>query len=458
MSASASTFVARSSIPAPADEVFAFHERPGALERLTPPYEHVQVLRREGTIRDGDRTVLRMKLGPLSRRWVAEHRDYQPGRQFVDVQIRGPFEVWEHVHRVEPAGPDASVMIDEVSWRLPLGALGKAVASSMVEKRLGRMFAYRHDVLAHDTQLHHHAKGRNLRVAITGASGLIGTSLTALLESGGHTVVPLVRDDRREGIRWSPSRGKIDRAALEGVDAVVNLAGESIAQRWSEGARERIRESRWQGTRLLADALSTLERPPEVLVSMSGANWYGDHGDAWVEEDEPRGDGFLAEVTEGWEDASRIAERSGVRVVNPRMGVVLSPAGGALSMMDLPFRMGLGGRVGDGRQYMSWVSIDDAVGAIYWAILEPSLRGPLNVAGPEPVTNASFSETLGRVLHRPTPLPVPKAAVKVAFGQMGEETLLAGVRMSTEKLAASGYPFAHRTLERALRHVLGRIE
>ncbi len=453
---SAATFVARSVIPAPADEVFAFHERPGAFERLTPPYERVEVVEREGSIEDGDRTVLRMKVGPISQRWVAEHRDYQPGLQFVDVQLRGPFAQWEHLHRVEPKGPDEAVMIDRVEWRAPLGPLGKLVATPMIEKRLRRMFAYRHAVLAHDARLHHHAAGQKLRVAMTGASGLLGTSLTALLESGGHTVVPLVRGDGREGIRWSPGEGTIDRAALEGFDAVVHLAGENVAQRWSEAAKARIEGSRWQGTQVLAEAIASLDRPPSVLVSMSGVNWYGDRGDAWLHESEPRGEGFLAEVTAGWEEASHIAEKAGVRVVNPRMGVVLSPAGGALSLMRLPFSLGVGGRVGDGHQYMSWVSIDDAVGALYWAIIEPSLSGPVNVAAPEPVENARFTEILGHVLHRPTPFPLPESVVRLAFGQMGEETLLESIRVSTEKLEASGYPFAHRTLEDALRHVLGR--
>ncbi|HJL15973.1 MAG TPA: TIGR01777 family oxidoreductase, partial [Sandaracinaceae bacterium LLY-WYZ-13_1] len=437
-------------------QVFAFHERPGAFRRLTPPYERVEVERREGSIRNGDRTVLRMRLGPLSRRWVAEHRGYEAGRQFVDVQVSGPFARWEHLHRVEPNGDGGSVMIDRVRYALPLGGLGAALGKGMVEKRLKRMFAYRHEVLAHDAQLHARAAGRTLKVAMTGASGLLGTSLTALLESGGHTVVPLVRGEDRPGIQWSPRQGTIDRAALEGFDAVVHLAGENLAQRWSEGTKERIRASRWQGTKLLANAIAELERPPATFVSMSAVGFYGASGDAVLDESSARGDDFLAEVCVGWEEASRRAEEVGVRVVNPRMGVVLSPAGGALSLMKIPFWMGLGGRVGDGAQYMSWVGIDDAVGALYWALLEPSLRGPVNVTAPEPVTNRRFTDTLGRVLRRPTPFPLPAAVVKLALGEMGEATLLGGQRVQPTALEASGYPFAHRRLEDALRHLLGR--
>jgi len=448
---SSQTFVARSRIDAPAEQVFAFHERASAFARLTPPYEDVEVVRRDGSIRDGDRTVLRMKLGPLSRRWVAEHRDYEAGRQFVDVQLKGPFARWEHLHRVEPEGDDRSVMIDRVEYRLPLGALGHAVAGSMVERRLERMFAYRHDVLAHDARLHRLAGRRRLRVAITGASGLIGADLSALLGGGGHEVVPL-----RRGVHWDPAKEHVDPAAIEGFDAIVHLAGENVAQRWTDAAKARIRDSRVQGTRALAEAIARLERKPEVLVSTSAIGVYGDAGEAPVDESATPGEGFLADVCREWEAAAQPAVDAGVRVVHPRMGVVLSPRGGALGKMRLPFSLGLGGRVGDGEQYMSWVGIDDAAGALYFLLLEPSLEGPVNVTAPAPATNARFTSALGRVLGRPTIFGVPASIVELALGEMGEATLLAGARVLPSRLEAAGYPFAHPELEGALRHVLGK--
>lgn len=451
------SFVARSSIPAPAAQVFAFHERPGAFERLTPPYEKVEVVRREGSIRNGDRTVLRMKVGPLSQRWVAEHKGYEPGRQFVDVQVKGPFAAWEHTHRVEPAEGGGSTMIDEVAYALPLGALGRVFGGRLVERRLQRMFRYRHEVLAHDARLHALAGERRLKVAISGASGLIGTSLRALLETGGHEVLPIVRRAPRDGeIGWSPRDGEIDRAALSGVDAVIHLAGESIAQRWTEAAKARIRGSRVEGTALLAEAIASLDAPPKTFVSMSAVGFYGDTGPLPVDEDAPAGDGFLAEVCRAWEEASWRARDVGVRVVNPRMGVVLSPAGGALAKMKTPFSLGLGGPVGDGAQPMAWVSIDDAIGALYYALLDDALEGPVNVVAPTPVDNETFTNTLGGVLRRPTAFSIPAAAVKLALGEMGEATLLGGQRALPTRLEAAGYPFAHRHLEPALRHVLGK--
>ncbi|MGF1469889.1 MAG: TIGR01777 family oxidoreductase [Sandaracinaceae bacterium] len=453
-----STFEARTEVRASADEVFAFHERPGAFERLTPPYEPVRVLRREGTIRDGDRAVLRLQVGPFHRDWVAEHRDYEAGRQFRDVQRSGPFAAGEHLHRVEPAGPDRSTMIDRVDYRLPLGALGRLLGGAMVRGRLRRMFAYRHDVLRHDLRLHHLARGRSLKVAISGASGLVGSTLTALLESGGHEVIPLVRGADRAGIRWDPSAGTIDREALEGLDAVVHLAGENIAQRWTDEARRRIRASREEGTGLVAEALAGLKRPPSVLVSASAVGIYGDRRGEPLDEAAELGTGFLADVCRAWEAAAAPAAEAGIRVVNARLGVVLSPRGGALAKMLPAFRFGLGGPVGRGEQPMSWIGLDDAVGALYFAVLDERLEGPVNVTAPRPLPFRTFASTLGAVLGRPAFLPLPAFAVKLLFGRMGEETLLAGAPVVPGQLEAAAYPFAHPGLEEALRHQLGRPE
>lgn len=447
-------FVAESVIAASAEEVFAYHERDAALRRLTPPFERMEIVGRHGGIRDGARVELRVKLGPIARRWVAEHRGYVPGRQFVDVQREGPFARWEHAHRFEPVEADRCRVVDEIHYALPLGGLGRALGSGAVRRRLEKVFAYRHAVLAHDMRLHRLAE-RPLRVAMTGASGFLGRNLRALLESGGHEVVPLVRGQGRRGIEWDPEEGRIDRAALEGFDVVYHLAGEPIAQRWTPAAKERIRRSRWEGTHLLATTLAGLARPPAVLVSISGVNYYG-VSDAFVDETSRAGTGFLAEVCVGWEEASSHAMAAGIRVVNPRMGVVLSPEDGALAKMLPAFSLGLGGRIGSGRQGFSWVSIDDAIGALYFCALRPELSGPVNVTAPDPISSARFVETLGEVLGRPVAMPLPAVAVRTALGEMGEETLLGGVRAVPRRLEEAGYPFAQARIEDALRHLLGR--
>jgi uncharacterized protein len=292
-----------------------------------------------------------------------------------------------------------------------------------------------------------------LRVAVSGASGLLGSALLPRLRGEGHTVVRLVRTRPAAGggdVYWSPREGEIDAAALEGVDAVVHLAGENVGARWTPERRRRIRDSRVQGTALLAGTLAALARPPGVLVSASGISYYGDRGDQVLTEEAPPGEGFLAEVVREWEAAAEPARRAGIRVVHPRFAMVLSAAGGALARLLLPFRLGLGGPVGRGQQWMSWISRTDAVEVILAAIRDPGMAGPVNaVAGAD--RNADFARALGRVLRRPALLPLPPPALRLAFGQMAEETLLASTRGDPAVLRARGHRFLHPELEAALR-------
>lgn len=296
------------------------------------------------------------------------------------------------------------------------------------------------------------------RVVVTGASGLIGSALTSLLRAAGHSVTPLVRRAPAHGeIGWDPDAGRIDAAALEGVDAVVHLAGESIADgRWTAARKRRILESRTQGTGLLAATLARLERPPAVLVSASAIGFYGDRGAERLDERSAPGHGFLPTVVQAWEAATGPAEAAGIRVVHSRFGIVLSANGGALARMLPPFRAGLGGRLGSGDQYMSPVSLDDVAESLHHCIATSSIRGAVNVTCPEPVRNREFTRTLGAVLHRPALFVVPRVALHLAMGEMVDELLFASARVEPAALLASGYRFRHPTLELALRHVLER--
>jgi uncharacterized protein (TIGR01777 family) len=292
---------------------------------------------------------------------------------------------------------------------------------------------------------------------VTGAGGLIGSALTRQLATDRHRVSRLVRRAAGPGeISWDPAAGRLDPNDLEGLDAVVHLAGENVGVRWTTARKARIRESRIQGTRVLSEALAHTRRFPPVLVSASAVGIYGDRGDEILTERSapgPRED-FLAAVGQEWEGAAAPAREAGIRVVHPRFGVVLSPAGGALGKMLLPFRLGLGGRLGEGSQWMSWISIDDVVGALLHLVRNETLSGPVNVTAPEPLRNRDFTRTLGQVLSRPTPLPVPSAALRLVLGEMADSTLLASARVVPERLLASGYRFTHPDLETALRHVL----
>lgn len=456
-------FVARSRIRASASETFRWHERPGALERLTPPWERVEVLACTGGIRNGGRVVLHVPAGPIRFRWVAEHADYEEGRRFVDRQIEGPFSHWIHEHRFEPDGDAACFLEDRIEFALPGWFAGELAGLGAARARLGRMFAWRHEVTAADLDRHAAARARGpLRIAVSGATGLLGSALRAFLSTGGHAVFRLVRPGpapAADDIPWDPAAGRLEAARLEGLDAVVHLAGENIGNgRWTEARVERILASRVAPTRLLARTLAGLQSPPRVLVCASAVGWYGDRGDEALDESSGPGNGFLAEVCRQWEAAAAPAAERGIRVVHLRFGVVLTVAGGALARMLPAFRLGAGGRVGSGRQVLSWVGLDDVLGAMHFAIGREDLAGPVNVTSPEPVTSAEMARTLGKVLRRPAGMPLPAAVVRLLFGEMGRSLLLDGQRVLPRKLLGAGFRFRHPSLEAALRFELGRLE
>ncbi|HUK92272.1 MAG TPA: TIGR01777 family oxidoreductase [Blastocatellia bacterium] len=296
-----------------------------------------------------------------------------------------------------------------------------------------------------------------MKVLMSGSSGLIGSALRKSLQSAGEEVIRLVRSDARgaDEVRWDPQAGYIDQAAIEGMDAIVHLAAESIADgRWTASKKSRIRDTRTHGTQLLCQAVAKTSKKPSVLVSASAVGFYGDRGDEVLTESSSAGSGFLAEVCRDWEAATAPAAEAGIRVVTLRIGVVLSGAGGALAKMLPPFRLGLGGRLGSGRQYMSWIVIDDLVAAIRFGLAKEQLSGPVNMVSPNPVTNAEFTRAIGKVISRPTLFPVPAFALHAAFGEMADEVLLSGARALPQKLQAAGFKFDFTTLESGLRHVL----
>ena len=296
-----------------------------------------------------------------------------------------------------------------------------------------------------------------MNILVTGATGLIGTALISLLTQNKNRVIRLVRKTQLAPgeIGWDPYAQTLDIEPLEGLDAVVHLAGENIADgRWTAGKKLRIRESRIQGTRFLAQSLASLFDPPKVLVSVSAIGYYGDRGEELLDEESDPGKGFLADVCREWEAATAPAVIRGIRVVHPRLGIVLSTAGGALARMLPPFRLGIGGRIGSGRQYMSWITIEDLVGVLDYAIHNGSLHGPVNAVSPNPLTNQDFSIMLGRVLSKPSFLALPAFAARIAFGEMADALLLASARVLPTRLKESGYIFQFPEVEGALRHVL----
>lgn len=299
-----------------------------------------------------------------------------------------------------------------------------------------------------------------MKVLISGSHGLVGSALVRSLVEDGHEVVRLVRHNRALGafeVEWHPNQGRIDAQHLEGLDAVVHLAGESIASgRWTDEKKRAIRDSRVKGTLLLSETLAQLSRPPSVFISASAIGYYGNRGDEVLTETSGPGNDFLASVCIEWEQATRPAVEKEIRTVNMRLGIILDRNGGALAKMLTPFRMGIGGRIGDGRQWMSWITLDDVVGGIKFLLVDSTVRGPVNFVARTPVTNAEFTRTLGRVLSRPTIFPMPAFGARLVFGEMADALLLASQRVEAAVLENRGFAFYWPSLEPALSHLLRR--
>lgn len=436
----------------PLDEVFAWHTRPGAMRRLVPPWQPMRVVKETESLADG-RAILGL---PGGLRWVAQHDPdgYDPPRQFVDVLSSDglmtlPPRVigwWRHTHRYSDAGGGSTRVHDIVDTTVPGAALRPT-------------FAYRHRQLAEDLAAHRDAAdagaGR-LVIAMTGSSGLVGTALAAFLSTGGHRVIRLVRgrpgsaDERR----WDPNEPATD--LLEGVDAVVHLAGESIAGRFTDAHRRAIRDSRIEPTRRLAQVASETAGL-RAFVSASAIGYYGyDCGDTVLDEDSPRGSGFLADVVADWEAATAPASEAGLRVVTVRTGIVQAAAGGTLRLLRPLFAAGLGGRLGSGRQWLSWIGIDDLLDIYYRGLYDHRLSGPVNAVGPEPVRNAEYTRVLAQTMHRPALLPVPALGPRLLLGKQGAVELAeANQRVRPARLEALEHRFRHPTVEDALAHQLG---
>lgn len=437
--------------------VFEWHERPGAFERLTPPWLPVRLESSEG-IRDGDRAEIRLGWGPLSISWVARHRDYVHGVSFSDEQVRGPFASWVHRREFGETADGACRLTDDITFEMPAGKAG-ALAAGCVVDSLRAQFAYRHAVTGNDLRILRKYSSRPLKIAITGASGLIGTALSAFLEAGGHSVLRLVR--RRpagEGeVYWNVRNREIDANNLTGVDVVIHLAGENLmAPRWTEAKKRRIYDSRIAGTKLVAEAIASLPKPPATFIVSSGVNIYGDRGAEVIDETASLDrESFLGRVCIDWENACDAAREAGIRTVNMRTGLVITGGGGALAPMLPLFKAGLGGRFGPSDTYLSWVSLDDVVGAIYHVACTDGIVGPVNLTAPTSHNWDQLAAAIGHVMHRPTFVSVPGWMTELATGEMGRNVILAGVRATPAVLEQTDYTFLYPDLESTLRHQLG---
>jgi hypothetical protein len=447
----------KSVLPVPVEKAFKWHERPGAIERLTPSWERIRLITKTGGIQTGNQTLFKVKAGPFWLNWHAHHMRYVKNKMFQDIQRKGPFLFWEHSHNFEPDGNQACHLEDHIRFRLPLSPFSDVIVLPSVKNRLNQMFEYRHTITQNDMELLS-KRPEKLNIVMTGSNGVLGAALLPFLTTQGHSVIRMVRKTprRADEAYWSPEYQKIDSRPLKKANVVIHLAGENIGKgRWTKTKKNRIIKSRTQGTSLLALTLSKMKSPPETLICASAIGYYGNQDDRILTEDETWGNDFISDVCHQWEEAAEAAVARGIRVVFLRIGVVLTPRGGALERLLPAFRSGFGMTFGEGNQFLSWISVDDFIGAVNHVLFCKQLHGPVNLTAPQPVRNLDFSKSLARSLNRPSSIHLPNWMIKRLFGQMGNEVLLSGNCVIPQKLMATGYQFYHPTLESALTHLLG---
>jgi uncharacterized protein (TIGR01777 family) len=461
------TFSLRSPMPVSAEELYAWHSRPLAFQRLQPPWEHIDIVKTSGAFgTDGYQIEFRTKLlGPIKGTWIADAFDFQPGKQFQDRQLKGPFAYWNHTHRMIPDSSNSSFLEEFIEYLAPFGVLGRLFGGGMMRRRLAAVFAYRHALTSSDLRRHALYRDRpRLTIAVTGSRGLVGSELIPFLTTGGHRIVRLVTgkggpsyDDGTKWVHWEPT-AKIDDGMLDGVDAVIHLAGDNVASgRWNAAKKQRILESRTIPTRNLAEAIAAMpaESRPRVFVCASAIGFYGNRGDETLTEYSPRGAGFFPDVCQAWEEATAPARDANIRTTNVRIGVVLTPKGAALGKQLPAFKAGVGAVLGSGRQWVPWITIGDVIGALHHCLMNEAVSGPVNCVAPNPVTNREFTKSLGRALLRPAFFWLPRPLLRMMFGELADEGLLASLKVIPKKLLDSGFAFDHSELLPALRFLLG---
>ncbi len=452
-------FTNESHYPCDAKTLYDWHSRDGALERLLPPWEKTRIVSKTGSIAPGGRVILKMHNGPVPFTFHALHVEDVPGKMFCDIQEKGPFASWKHSHFFSDS-PTGSTLNDYVEYRLPLQNILPGMFRSYVHKNLAQVFFHREKLLLEDIKLHMRCSTKPLRILISGASGVLGRELIPLLTTGGHEVFRLVRrapePDSNE-IFWNPDEGILEVSKIPEIDGIIHLAGEYIGlSRWAEQRKQRVLDSRIKGTRLLARTAAKMSPRPSVFLSASAVGFYGNNPKLNISEDEPCGSDFISGVCRVWEEAAEPAREAGIRTVFLRLGVGLTPRGGALKKILSASRLGFVRRFGPGNQYISWISSDDMVSAMLHCFTCEELEGPVNIAAPNPVTNEEFMKTLARLTSRPLLFPVSEKLLHIVYGQMASEILLSGCHVSTSKLEKSGFVFRHPKLEFALYRLLGK--
>ncbi len=440
----------KTSVVVPCDFAFAWILRPGALKRLVPPWVKTDFLFDPPIPCNQTQVGLKIYLGPFFFKWILEHENFKLNQEFSDKQIKGPFKRYLHIHRFTPIDSQSCILSDEIEFN------SASFLESFIAKRFVQLLKWRQKMMKEDLELTYKYSSAPLKILVSGANGFMGSQLTAFLRLAGHSVMRLVRHKQEissDTVYWDPVEGQFSKQDFEGFDAVFHLAGAPIAHRWTKKYRKKLFTSRCCDTWLLSQVLSRLYSPPKTVISASAIGFYGDCKEK-VTELSSAGEGFLPSLCQQWEMALEAIKQRGSRVVCARFGVVLGAKGGMLAQILPLYRLGLGGRIGSGNQYLSWIAIDDAISALYHLLMTESLNKAVNIVAPYPVKQKEFSSILAVKLRRPHFFHLPSKLVSLTLGDMGKEMLLASAQVYPQKLLESGYSFRYLHLQEALNWII----
>ncbi|HEX2406531.1 MAG TPA: TIGR01777 family oxidoreductase [Nitrososphaeraceae archaeon] len=440
----------------------------------------MNIVSQKGGINNDAISIFRINIGPISFKWIAKHFGYIHNKQFQDKMIRGPFQKWVHTHSFIPHGLNECFIEDKIDYVPKFGKIISKITQKRIQDYLNQLFLYRSRILVNDINLERMALEKGKKILITGSHGLIGSALIPLLTSiGKHKITRLVRsmnnnnnnmnihsitlnkkEDNERTIYWDPEHKKLNPHELDGFDIIIHLAGENIFGRWTDIKKQKIFDSRVESTKLLSESLTKLSNPPSLLICASAIGYYGrNRPNELLTEDSNPGQGFLSEVCQKWENATKDATEIGIRVVNTRFGVVLTPKGGILQKLLGPFKLGLGITIdGNKYQHINWISIEDVIKSIFYSITNTSIRGAINIVSPKPVTNLEFLDILKRIFNTKLSISINQNITKLIFGEMSDELLSTNTYVIPKRLLSTGYKFFNPELDDTLRFLVGKME